>query len=655
MTISRWLFPGLVLIACLLVARPPEGHAEEDVVRITSRVSYDVRPDQGPVRVFWDVTFQNNDPQTTSGGDGETEFFYQNLTIPVLRGASAISATSSSGEPLAVSLSEDGPGPALNALVPFHRHVFYGETYAFTLSYELANVREAPILVTPSYVYLPVIAGGDESTVTVGAPPDQGWTVSLEAEECAQDGVTFTCSGADDAFVAALVEVIRTDAIAHFSFDIPLKERSISLTLSYFQGQEAVSQHLEELVRTALPIIEDIYGFPYTGPPEINISQGGRRQALGYEGLVSCHPSGQCTIVISPAADDLTVLHELSHLWSQIYAKRWLSEGFAHLVAEEAAGALPPGLVQGQPVARQPAAVDLPLDQWGEVASLIGAAQTELEAENAGYDRSLRFLYLLRTEVGSDVLKRVNASIAAEGSAADTEHYLDLVEELSQKRLDHLFADWVYPPSMQTALAARRDARNRLAALSRRVEDEGISEDVLDEVRANVEAWNFDAARTALDDAQANLLEYDELNTSLSRLKAASEAEGLLLPASIADALKRWQFAKTRSLLSQAEDAVDAYAAARGRAQSPRNLWERFGLLGEDPDEKLEAAAAAFTEGDFQTALGRASEASDALADASGRAMRRLLFLGLVFATIAIGIGVAMWMSQQRAKEYADF
>ncbi len=651
---SRWMALAIAVVACILASLPSQRTAGEDAVRITSHVSYDVRPGQGPVRVLWDVTFQNNDPATTNGGDGETEFFYESLTIPVLRGASGISATASSGEPLAVTLSEAGGSATVTATVSFHRHVFFGETYGFSLAYELANVREPSVLVTPTYAYLPVIAGGDEATVTVVSPSGGGWSVSLEPGECAQNGATFTCSGADAAFLAALVEVSRPDAVARFSFDIPLKEKAVSVTLSYFQGEEATSQHLKDLVSTALPLMEDVYGFPYPGPPSVSVSQGGRQVALGYEGLTSCDPAGTCSVIVSPAADDITVLHELAHFWSSIFSKRWLSEGFAQLVAEETASALPPGLVQSQSSAREPAAVDLRLDEWGDVSSLIGAAESERDVENAGYDRSLRFLYVLRSEVGSDVLKRVDAAVAAEQSPADSRRYLDLLEELSQKRLDDLFAEWVFPPSMKPTLDVRRDLRDRLEILARRVADEGMSEGVPNRIRASVDAWQFDAARLALDDAEATLLEYDDLTATLSRLTADAEAEGLLLPASIREAMRGWEFANARSMLSEAERAVDAYAAARRRVDVPRNLWERFGLLGTNPNEKLEEASTAFADGDFRPALDRANEASDMVGGASEKAMRRLLFLGMVFGAIAVGTAIALWMSQQRKKELAE-
>jgi len=477
----------------------------------------------------------------------------------------------------------------------------------------------------------------------------------VEAGECAQDGNTFNCSGEDAAFLAALVEVSRPDAITSFPFDVTLGGDTIEVTLSHFQGEEAAAQHLKDLTTAGLPVIEQLYGFSYPAGGAISISQGGKQAVLGYEGVTSCDPADRCRVVVSPAADDVTFLHELAHLWSGIYGKRWLAEGFAQLIAEESAGVLPEGLVQTRPGEREPAAVDLRLDDWGDVSSLIGAEESEREIENAGYDRSLRFLYLLRFEVGSDVLKGANATLAAEGTAANSRHYLDVLEETGGKSVDGLFAEWVFAAADLPLLPARREARQRLAELERRAAEEGLSDNVPDAIRDDVEAWRFDTALAALTDAEASLLEYGELKGELSRLTAETEAAGLALPSSIEEELKGWNFTRARRMFTEAKEALDAYTQARERVEAPRSLWKRFGLFGSNPEAQLTAAAEAFAAGDFVEARERADGAVETMGNASEQAVRRLLVLPLVLSVIAAGIGVAVWFSRRREREYADF
>jgi hypothetical protein len=371
---------------------------------------------------------------------------------------------------------------------------------------------------------------------------------------------------------------------------------------------------------------------------------------LGYEGLTTCGLTGECQVVVSPAADDVTFLHELAHLWSQIYAGRWLSEGFAQMIAEEAAEAMPEGLVQSSPDEREPATLGLRLDEWGSVSSLIGAKESERQRESAGYDLSVRFLYQLRSEVGSDALKRTNAAIAT-GVPADSQRYLDVLEETSGKHLDDLFARWVFPDSFKPTLNTRRQARDRFEEVTRRTAEAGLSEDVPNAIRESIEAWQFEAAFAALDDADRKLGEYEALRRALDVLTQRSESAGLKLPSTIAEEVQRWEFPSARLMFADAAQALEAYVEAEARLGDPRSVWERFGMLGKDPGKDLQRAAAVFAGGDFESAKDHANSARDAIDGASGTAFRRLLILALLLGLMAAGIAASAWFSRRREAE----
>ncbi len=650
---SVWLAILALLLPLLAAAYHEPVAAQADLLNITSNVVYDIRPDTGPTRVSWHVTFQNNDPATTYQESGVIRFYNQ-LLIPLLKGASAISAQSSSGKPLTVTLDEPTQSPALGAEVDFDRRVFYTESYDFTLTYELSAVRQQSLLVTPYYVYVPVIAMGDTANVTVNTPPDGAWQTNLEQGDCAQGGNTFSCSGSDEVYVAALAEVSRPDATATISFDAALKEKVVPVTLTYFQGEDAPALHVRDLVAAALPIVEDLAGFPYPGPQNVKIAQGGRQVILGYEGLTSCDPATACQITVSPIADDITILHELAHFWSDIYDKRWIGEGYAQIVAEEAAARLPPGLVQGQPPLRPTATVDLQLNDWGEVNSIIGASEDDLAIQDAGYDRSLRFFYILRHELSLDVLKQVNAAIRAKGSPVDSGGYLDLLEETSGKKIDDLFLEWVYPSAYSSTLRDRREARDRLDTLRRRASEEGLSEDIPNAIDEDVSAWRFKEALEALGEAEAGLDEYFALKDDLSAFTTQAESAGLAVPAIISESMKRWEFAGARHSLETAKEALEAYVRAQEKVNASRSIWERFGLLGSNPEDALSNAAAAFATGDFAAARERANDAANTIDNATAVALRRLLILGAIFGVFAAGIGVAVWVSHRQQREFAE-
>jgi hypothetical protein len=650
----RWLTLFALALLSLVIAYPSPAAAEDDVVHVFSRVSYDARPDQGPVRVAWDVSFKNNDPQTSPPGSSGEVFFYENVTVPMLRGATAIAAVSSSGVPLDVALTEEGSGPTVSATISFDDHVFLGQSYDFRLTYELSEVRVPSLLVTPTYVYLPLVAGGDRAEVTVNYPSGRDWNVSLEEAECGKEGAGFACSGQDSGFLAALLEISRPDAISSIPFEVPLEERVVSVRLRYFIGEEAAANRLRQLATAALPIIEKEYGFPYRGQDRVTISQGGRQTILGYEGLTSCDPEGECVVTVSPAADDLTFVHELAHLWSGAYGRRWMSEGFAQIIAEKAAAALPPDLVRTRPAPREPSSSEIALDNWGSVSSLIGADEAERDRENAGYDRSVQFLNELSEVVGTDALQQANAALAATDSPASSERFLDTLEDVSGKRLDGLFAERVFPKSYEQTLWFRRQVRDRLATLYQAAADRRLSTKVPDEVRPTVDGWQFMAAFDALDEADRKLGEHDVLKRALELLGQRAEAEGLKPPPRIDDRLHDWDFVGVRLGTREAARAIDAYRDASANIDSSRSVWEQFGLVGKSPRAELEEAAAAFANGDFDESTELSAEARSTVDNASDSAFRRLLLLGLIGFLIAGAIWSVVWFAGRYEQELAE-
>ena len=149
----------LALAALLLIGSGESAHAD-DPVHITTTINYEVRWDEPAVFVTWDVSFENNDPETAPNGSGPT-LFYDGVTLPILAGASELSARSMAGVELATTL-EPSEADLLDLVnVSFDREIFFGETYDFTLTYVLAETRGDTLLVTPYYILVPLITAGD--------------------------------------------------------------------------------------------------------------------------------------------------------------------------------------------------------------------------------------------------------------------------------------------------------------------------------------------------------------------------------------------------------------------------------------------------------------------------------------------------------------
>ena len=644
----------LVALAILILTAPGSAAQDTSLVHITSEVTYDLRAEDGNVDVLWRLTVRNNDPDTSAeGGEDGSLLFYNNIAIPVLRGAQSVEALDAQGEELAVSIDESSTAAILSAAIEFAAPLFYQETYEIGVEYELAGTRERSILVTPAYVFLPIVASGNEATVTIITPDNSDWVSTIEAEDCEQDGNTFRCSGSEGAYIAATAEVSRPAAVSTLPLEVGLQSQSVAVNVTYFQGEESAANHLRELIPAALPVIEDLFGFAYDGPPVINISQGGREAVLGYEGITQCLQE-RCEIAISPVADDITVIHELTHLWTGIYAKRWLSEGFAQLMAEETAGRLPADLVQTRPPPRSPPAVDLPLDQWGDVESIIGAAEEQLAIEAAGYELSLRFVEALRFEVGNSVLRDVNIAIAEAGTPADSHAYMDLVEDTSGRNLDQLFLTWIFPREYEPIIELRREARDRFAELETRVLLEGLPEGATTGIREDILEWRFSSALSRLDSVESDIETYHDFGDQLGQMASEASSIGLTMPVSISEALERWEFGNVRLALADARDAVDAFRAARAKVHSSRSLWERFGLLGSDPQEVLDRASDEFAAGQFQTSIDSSRAAAEMIDNASTIALRRILIVSGIFAAFGLIILAAVWASHLREREFAD-
>ncbi len=645
-----------VLAALLLLGPSPRASAQQaSALQLNSTVTYDIKTtDDGAVHVTWDATLTDNDPATDLSGNGMVSYYYQ-FELPVLRGADALVATDSAGNGLHVK-ADDAGGNSIDegAVVQFARHLFYGQTYTFRLTYQLSDSRSEGALVTPYYAYVPAIASGDQATVVVNTPAAAPWTTNIEARDCPQTANTFACSGSGKTYLAALVEVSQPGATASTKFDVPLKSKTVSVTLTYFQGEDATAQHEQQLIAAGLPVIEQVYGFDYTGPSAVNITQGGRQSSLGYEGLASCTPDVSCDIVISPIAGDYTLLHELSHMWSSVYARRWLSEGFAEFVAEATGPQLPAGLVVGDPPQRSDPVVSLALDDWGDANSLIGANASRIDVEGAGYTFSLRFLQTMRDQFGLAALQAVNHNIATGGAPADSRRYMDVLEEATGDNLDSLFLTWVFPTSYKQTLADRRTAINRLGQLRTRLSDAGLPDDVATPIQADVRGWDFASALSALDAADSGLETYAGLRGRLDTLESQAQAAGLAVPVGLTDKLNHFDFNTVRPAIDQANVAVMAYASAQQTVDAPRGIWKRFGLLGSDPGGALRSASDTFANGDFELSRQQSQHAGDLIDGASSVAFRRLLVVAGFLSLLVLALAVAFVVTRLRERELAE-
>ncbi|HEY5624875.1 MAG TPA: hypothetical protein VIT93_00145 [Dehalococcoidia bacterium] len=634
----------LLALAALLFLWSGENARADDLIHVTTSVNYDVRAEEGDVLVTWDVSATNN-----SAGS-----FIFSIPVPVLSGATEVSARSEGGALLATSAEPTAIDWLDLLIVSFDRNVFFRDQYDFSVSYVLPETRQGVLLVTPFYVFVPLVTAGDEAAVTATTPNGSQWSASLEPDECDELAGTLTCSGSENVYFAGLLEVSQPDAKKRDSFDVQIGAGgSVAVSIEYFESEDDAAAHQREVIEETMSLIADAYGIPYQNAVSITVTHSGRQSVLGYGGLTGCSEA-RCEILISPGARDFTLVHELAHLWSNIFTARWLSEGFADWVATQVAEEAPQGLITGDLTTTSTASVPLQLDEWEDAGLLIGAPDEVIERTAAGYDYSLRFVRTLADEVGAETLREVNRTLAESGEPADSRRYMDVLEEVSDRNLDSVFLLWVFPESSRELIEDRREARDYYTDVAEQLSSVGISEEPLILAREAILDWRFAGAQSQLSTVEENIDRALELQDGLSRLKDDGDALGLAVPDSIAAAISNWDFDAADDLIESARAALAAYGVAQERLAEPRNLWQRFGLLGDDPDGELAKAREAFEDGRFERARERSAAAVDIVGDASRSAMLRLLVVAGIFSAFSGGIGVAYWIAMLRRRRRAE-
>ncbi len=126
------------------------------------------------------------------------------------------------------------------------------------------------------------------------------------------------------------------------------------------------------------------------------------------------------------------------------------------------------------------------------------------------------------------------------------------------------------------------------------------------------------------------------------------QTAGLPFPRTIDEAITAWQFSSLEQTLNDAEAALAAYSRAREKVNQPRNLWQRFGLWGRDPDTPLSQAAAAFAAGHFQDTITHSDRAYEMIDDAGTTALTRLLIALAVLAALAAVVVAVYWLWRRR-------
>ena len=646
------------VLATAFLAGPAVAAGELETRTITS---YDVDA-AGGVHVTLLAQIVNRDP-STQRRDAGLVFYYSTTAFAVHEGAANVVARTGTTR-LATESAADARqsgDPFRLVVVRFGRNLHYNESIEITLEYNLAAVRGEQVLVSRDYAFVTAIAQGTQSLVRITAPAGRQVTVgSPNCTRTAERPLTYLCGASTVAsdyqpggrcafgaaaprwecaftgsdFVAIPFEATSADlALATWTSRVQLARTQVEVKIQHFAGDEAWAARVDDLIRRGLPLLEEANGFPYPGLPVIEVVESGYRDTHGYEGLANT----QGRIRVTPVVDDQTVLHEMSHLWSGIFASRWLAEGMADYTANVAARRLGLRAATGSG-ALQPAT---PLEDWGPLRSQIAVTRQERELEEAGYNRSLYFLELLAVRLGPRALASANATLAQERIAGTARSYLDALEQVSAQPLAPLFAEWALRPEDVAKLPARAAARAAAAEVTAQAVAAGLA--APNDIQLALIAWEFGRAQELAGTARAALSQHRE---TLERARAAGYDLGQQFGVVFAD-----DVVGAAALAGEEARALAAVQAADARLVGDRTPLMRVGLAGSGLDTTAAEARGALARGDFRSAIERADAVEKRL---DGAARDGAIRIALATGVLALAAGGLLVRGRFRMRPRRD-
>jgi hypothetical protein len=137
---------------------------------------------------------------------------------------------------------------------------------------------------------------------------------------------------------------------------------------------------------------------------------------------------------------------------------------------------------------------------------------------------------------------------------------------------------------------------------------------------------------------------YLQIRDRLAAFKAAAEAAGLAYPIPFDQAKSTLNFAPFAGMLDRGDQAIAAYPAARDAVRAPRSMLQTLGLLGQDPDGRLEAAESDFAWANFDGSIQKGQQAQDTISGAESAGQRNaVVALALLAGFVIAGFFAIRW------------
>ena len=640
-------------VGALGSAPPPVLAATPDLTIVTN-ARYEVQPAKHRVHITVDLTLANHKRDTTT-----KRYYFDHAFLAVPPGTSGYRLSwAGKGTPVARIAKRTATYILLR--LDLAQRIDGGRSAAYRLTFDLRDPGGKPtreLRVGDTLVSFPVWAyASDEtpgSTVTVVFPP--GYQVQVEAGRIpkpttAADGRTIFESGALTRpldFFAYLV-ADRPGAYRDSTVKTDVAGSPIEIRVRSWTDDPAWAKRVGGLLKTAMPTLGDQIGLPWpTDSPPLTVEEAVSRSTGGYAGIFD--PAAG-TVAIAYYAGPFVILHEASHAWfnGRLLADRWANEAFASYYAALAAADLKVN-VRTDVLTDALRKSRIPLNAWGPLGSETPAQ------EDYAYAASLALAREIGKRAKPEVLRRVWADAAARIGAyqpvgggnetvdgpPDWRGLLDLLEGDTGTTFDDLWRAWVARPEDVPLLGARTAARARYAGFVTAAGDWRPPKTIRDAMRA----WQFDAADAMMAQGQSVL----DLR---SRIAAAADAAGLIVPVALQTAFEAGGFEAAAAQGDVELQAIDRYVAAVGRRPAAISPIMSLGLWNETPDADLVAARDAFAKGDVAASVAASDEAAASWLNAETLGQGRAFSLGALalFLVVSLSALVAIGRSRRRRR-----
>lgn len=628
----------LVLLLALIAGAAP-AQADSGLI-VTSTSRYVLDSERNQVAGTMTMTLRNVTPNVTTDDGGYRYFFYESYGIP-LPAETADVVARSNGTRLRVDRKAIVGQPGFRLFEIAFPQLLYGASRTIELTFTLKGQparADDPTRIGPGYATFAVFGPGDPGSNTVEVVVD----ADLEMDSTARtfvasegpDGTTVHTTNEDNlapGFAATMS--VRSPTVGEGR---PVTVGGVSLQLVPYPNDPEWADFIEDRADQGLPVLADLVGQPWPGDID-RIREDAGSQVRGFDGWYS---TSDREIVLGEELNDSILFHELAHAWINYSAveDRWLSEGLAEFLAEQATERTGGTFVTPRQVTSQDAQA-VPLQTWEDSPGFRGS-----ELDSWAYPASYQVISELLGGLDDTTLRAVLADVVTAASPWDlpehrelsggqlsTTAFLDLVDAHRSSSTEGpdtagVYAAWVLDGPQVEALQDRAAARTDFEAF---IGDSPWAAPL--GLRRAMAAWDF----TEAGELTGELADLPAAATALIDLAGSTETTlSPQIQRDFEDADTTQEYAAVTDELAAATAALEQYAQAHRVATAERNVLGRIGARVLNVADTIEAAQENITVRDYAS-----SEAASRLAlERSGSAttVGAVLLAGVILAIVVL-------------------